>query len=418
MAKKQTAAGRRRAAPPRDRDDDEFLDDRDDGAESPAEMDLAEFMEGVGASASFIAVYRSGKPGENDAFLENVSAPGFTEQNIRENYGPGKYRLKFKAPDARGRNVYLAQKTVVIGELRPVAGGNGGGHQVGSIEYIREENKRQFDLLIALIARPQPAQPAMDLAGIAALLTAVNGGGRGQSLTDVIAAVTQLKAAAEPKDPIAGLSATIDMVQKLRGDGTKEESWSTIVKDVLSYVVPGGPTGGRAMLPAAGAGRVSPGVPGVSPGVPGGPAGGVTHDMQPEEYEPQEPQEMTTQQWLFAQVNFIKQKAQLGKPPADWVHYVATNQEEPGNAAIIQAFRGGATFDHLCAYFPDIAANPPLRVWFQAFYDGLSNVLRGNTGGAAGNLGNSVVDATASAPGQEQPENPPAGGFAWESPRT
>jgi hypothetical protein len=74
----------------------------------------------------------------------------------------------------------------------------------------------------------------------------------------------------------------------------------------------------------------------------------------------------------------LKSKALAGKDPEGWAEHVFDNPEEPGNAAILEAMRRGATFQHLLTFDPEIGKNPILAGWFQQFYEALSTELSEN----------------------------------------
>jgi hypothetical protein len=93
------------------------------------------------------------------------------------------------------------------------------------------------------------------------------------------------------------------------------------------------------------------------------------------------------QEWVTAQLQFLKMKARAGKDPAIWVDYTLDNAEEPGNAAILEAMRRGATFQHLLTFDAEISKDPILAGWFQNFYEDLHAALNEDldTHGTGGN---------------------------------
>ena len=356
-AKRKKAAARETSAPALEHDDDfgdevgadieEFFTDQDEGA--------------------IVMVYKIGKPGERDGFLDTLSISALRspscQQVIRDTYGAGNFRLKMKAPDTRGIMRWSGSKTITIAE-KPGGSGpavNGRPHSIE--DFFREEAHKTQQILLAMIANNKPQQ--MDLAGLAALLTAVNGGGGKQTdLAAVVSAFTMLKQSAEPGNGLAQVKDVLEIARSISGGGSApageetDTSWPGIIKGVL------GAFSGAAS--AAQPGRRMIAAPAVG-GQPNG--GGQDDDEQPSEEE-------MFQQFLAGQLNFLKSKAAANKPVEWWIQYTLENADEVGNHALFTALKGGATFDHLLQFDPEIASNPALRVWFQKFYDGLKGSLQ------------------------------------------
>jgi hypothetical protein len=325
------------------------------------ESDIESFFNSH-SQESVVAVYRAGKPGERDGYLDTLGIttllnPG-PEHVLATTFGAGTYRLKLKVPNQRGILQFGGSKTVTIAE-RPGAHGitNGNGHGAGTMEdYLRKESERNQNLILALIASNKPQ--AFDMTGFAQLIAAVSGGNKNSDLGAIVSAFTSLKAAAEPPNTVNQIKDAIELARSLTPGGPAaapgeepEMGWGGLIKGALTAFaggVPAGPVNGRRALAA---------------GQPGPGAGDDDDD------EPNEDQYM--QQALTAQLGFMKSKALAGKAVEPWIAYTLENQDEIGNAAIMSALKQGAQFEHLLAFDPEIASNPILRVWFQKFYDGL-----------------------------------------------
>lgn len=333
---------------------------RDNETEFEEEIaaDVEEFMADQD-EAAIVMVYKIGKPGERDGFLDTLSMGAIRspscQQVVRDTWGAGSYRLKLKAPDARGVMKWAGAKTITIAE-QPKTAVNG--HTAGPTDYWREESNKQQQLILALIASQKPQ--SLDLAGLAALVGTLTGGNKQSDLAGVVAAFTALKSAAEPKDGVEQIKSALELARSINGpaapaagDGEGDTSWPGLIRGAISAFTGGmQPPQQQRQLPA---------------GAPGAPA--ADNNDEPSEEE-------MWQQWLSGQLGFLKTKAKAGKPVQDWIKYTVENPDEVGNQAIYGALKGGATFEHLLAFDPEIATNAALRVWFQQFYDGLKHSLQ------------------------------------------
>lgn len=394
----------RKKTPPAERSTSAPVDDRRDDFSEEAEAEIEEFF-AAHSQESVVAVYRVGKPGERDGYIETLSIstlmnPG-PEPVISKAYGAGNYKLKLKSPNQRGVLQYAGSKTITIAERpgapAPTNGHNGGGAFTME-QFLLQQMAKSEQTTLALIQNMKPQ--ALDLQGLAALLVAITGGNNKQSdIGSLVTAFTQLKASAEPPNTVEQIKSAIELARSLTpgapGAGPEAETdtgWGGVIKGALSAfagMTGGGPAGGRQALP------------------PGGGPGGPDHDDE------EEPGANDMQQYLAAQLGYLKTKATAGKPVEQWIEYTLSNQEDAGNAALMAALRGGATFAHLEAFDPEIAQNPVLRVWFQKFYDGLK---RGplSTGASVPWIGRDITNpannAGAGTEGQPNPGSAPAGG--------
>lgn len=336
--------------------------DTDDDFSEEVGADIEEFFADQDDGA-IVMVYKIGKPGERDGFLDTMSISTLRnpscQQVIRDTYGAGNFKLKMKAPDMRGIMRYSGSKTITIAEIPGRAGaGTGNGRPQGVEDYFREEAAKTQQLLLAMIASNKPQQ--LDFAGIAALLAAMNGGGKQTDLAAVVQAFTMLKSSAEPNQ-LGAVKDVLEIAKSISGNHNApaggddlDTSWGGIIKGVLS-----------AFGGAAAAGNQRRALP---------PAPGQT--QPPDEDNDEQPgEEEMFQQFLGGQLQFLKTKAMSNKPVEFWIKYTIDNADEAGNQAIWAALKGGATFENLLQFDPDIASKPALRVWFQQFYDGLKRSL-------------------------------------------
>jgi hypothetical protein len=166
-----------------------------------------------------------------------------------------------------------------------------------------------------------------------------------------------------------------------------EENMFTVVKhlgqqaiDTFSGRVNGGaPPTVRALPPGA---QVAPPVRSIAPSSGAiVPSNGTT--VPPGGTQPGQAQQ-NFQDWIRAQLSYLKQKAIAGKGVDFWIDYTFENQEEPGCAAILAAMENGVTFDQLLQFDPEIAQNPALQVWFKTFYDEMRAEIDANLDTARG----------------------------------
>lgn len=377
-------------------------DDQDSEFDQETVTDIEQFLSGQ-SEQSTVTIYRVGKAGERDGFLDIMSATGMQtpgpEQVLRDNYGAGHYRLKLKAPNKAGVLKYAGMKTITIADRPAGAAGNGNGASHGTDGYLRDELSRQHNLVLAMIASNKPQ--GVDFAGLAALITALSGGNNKQSdLGAVVQAFTMLKASAEPGNGLAQVKDVLEIAKSISGGGAApaggdepDTSWSGIIKGVL------GAFGG-----AAAAQQPQRMIPARTPG-PAQPAGAGDDDEQPGDEE-------MFQQILGGQLAFLKTKVRSNKPVEWWIQYAIDNAEETGMQVLFTALRGGATFEHLLQFDPTIASDPVVRVWFQKFYDGLKGSLQPPAviPWIVGNNANPAGNAVPGTDRQPQPGDPPSGG--------
>ena len=374
------------AAPPAEHDED---------FDQEAAEDIEQILSGAGDQA-IASIYRVGKPGERDGFIATVSTaallnPG-PEQFLQDNYGAGSYRLKLKAPNKGGVLKYAGMKTLTIAE-KPGAGTNGNGRPHTIEEFLLQQANDNKQMMLTLLAAMKPQQ--LDLAGLGTLISSLTGGNKQSDLGAVVAAFTALKQSAEPTNPLTGVKDVLEIAKSISGapaagDGGDGDGWLGLIRGGLQALGGGGKP--RRMIG------------------PGGPdpngAGGDGGDDE------EENEEAMFQQWLRGQLGFLKSKAATNKPVDFWIKYTIDNADEVGNQAIFAALKGGATFDALLAFDPEIATNPNLRLWFQQFYDGLKRSLSpaATIPWIVGNTPNSPGNAAAGDDRQQQTGNPAGGG--------
>jgi hypothetical protein len=301
------------------------------------ERELEDFEE-LDQVSAHVMVYRCGRPGEQDAFVDTIPAAGITPTLIRDSYGPGKYRLRCKGPGKK----YLGQKTIVVGELRINAPGSPLPQQAGVpsvIDAIRDENRRQSELIQTLIATQKP--PSFDFAGMAAILTALKPAGNGHG------------PASSPEATLEVFFKGFELARKMEPAPAAADNgeWKTMLTSVAKEVLPG-------ILAMGGGGGAPPRPPQLPPAQPAQPAV-RTEPMK------------TEIQMIIAQV---KEKCLAQVPPDLYIGLVQAYASEPNVQRLI-AFVYANEFDNILTIDPSLA-NEPFRSYFRSLYDGLRQLFK------------------------------------------
>jgi len=336
--------------------------------------ELQEFLVQFGATLSKCQILKI--EGNEPQYCETVPASGLTQDMIREKWGYGKFRLRFLTTGNR------YAKTLTVNLARPVNGAAAGAvvHTGGSATgeaFLREQATMQQNLILALIAGFKPAPP-LDIGGLLAGVAAMSNKGPDAAgmLTAVITAFTALKGAASPDGglDLKKLKEVMDVVQQFTPKAPTEENLYTVAKEL-----------GNKAIETVREWKAGPPALQAAPGEQ--PAAGAPAQTT-----------MTVQEWIKAQLVFLKSKAAAGKDPEAWIDYLFDNQEEPGCSGILQAVHAGATFEQLLQFDAEISQNPTLTAWFKTVYDGIHAEFTKplDTAGESGNNRDAANDAAPS----------------------
>jgi hypothetical protein len=363
-------------APKQQPPDDPFADER----LINSEIDIEEFLDEWGPGTAVVEIFRMKQDGSRPHITRcsidvlKADLYGF----LREHCGPGKFLLQFK--DAQRR---IRKNLVVDVEAEK-------GAPVGATV----NNDFQQQMILALIAAQKPAPPVdigAILAGMGAMMTALKptapAADPSQMLQSITTTFATLKSAAGEEGGIQKALNLINAAKDLVPGGAEksDDSWLGVAKDVTRTVV-------EVLRPKPNENGFVEHTPAALPAVPPGamPTARVYNDVAPgvadaAPGQPKNPEEIL-KEWIGAQLAFLKTKARAGKDPEFWVEYTLENAEEPGNAAILEAMRRGATFQHLLTFDPEIGKDPVLSGWFQRFYEELHAALNEDldTGGPGG----------------------------------
>ena len=351
--------------------------------------ELSEFIGQFAGSISKCQIIRQLGTGETQ-YCETVSPSGLTQDQIRDAWGPGRFRLKFLGAGNR----YVRTITVNIA-ARPAGAAIGLVPQTTNQEshFLREQLALQQTLLMSMITAYKPLDVGSILSGMGNLIKGSNNAppvDPTAMLTSVIAAFTALKGSTDSNGgmDLKKFKELLEVANELlpKQNQPIEENLYTVVKELGHKVV----DTVKAYQPQ----RVEltetprPQLTAQQQHAPE-PAAAAVAEGKPQ---------VGRSEWMRAQLSFLKQKAGQGKGAAAWVDYILDNQEEPGCDAICSAIEDGATFEHLLQFDPEIAENPQLKVWFKVLYDGLHAEILGDENLDSTRRGGDAPDPSGNAP--------------------
>jgi hypothetical protein len=317
-------------------------------------------------------------------------------EGIRARFGPGKYLVRFRAANG----TYRGSKTIKVAADSPngTPGGTPGSTPVFS------DHQFMRDILVAMIAKqtPAPPPPPLDLAGLAAILSALRPApapDAASMLTAVVTAVGQLKPS-EITNPFTTAKSIIELGMSIKGDGgDKEDNIYGVIRDVGKEVIsriqlpPAGPIPAETMVSAA----PSPVPAQLEPVV------------NPAEAAPVNTADPTVVANLIRKaIGELKIQASKGQDVELVLDWIFGNQEVSHWAVIIGVVRQGATFENLLQFDPAIAGVPELATWFKMLYDGISAEIFQpvDSGGQSRDVANPASNGSSSQAGQPESGNP------------
>jgi hypothetical protein len=383
-------------------------------SEITAEFEYQDYVSTLGDTNVTVTIHRFPKFGNVLEWCENASLDRAQLETIRENHGPGKYKLTFRGPTG-----FMGSKMICIAPEYDKNGTNGtkpAANAGAGSDFIREQLVMQQNLMMALMSSMKGPDIGAMMAGLAAMMTALKPAGDN---------------GAKPVDPLAMFQAILGMYQNLKPKEEKSEldrlrDTAAVIKEFSGEGKAGGIESGWDALATVGKeaiDKLSPILTGVRPPAPVT----ITPVKPPVAVLPapqmnaapgvpgQQPAPNTgpnLQQWLIAQLAFFKTKAQAGKDPGFWIDYIFENAEEPGCQAVLYAIRQGATLENLLSFDPEIAQNPQLTLWFREVYLGIRSELPANvdSGREGGDAGDSQRDGAIGSPGLPATVSPPVSG--------
>lgn len=376
-----------------------------------SESQYMDFLEELGPDNIVCTISRYPKSGKDMEWCDDVPISDATLQNIRDHYGPGKYRLIFR----EGR-LFRGQKTIKISDVyRPAVvtpSANGDGDK-----FYRE-------MILAMIAAQRPPDMGALLTGLGAIMAGMKPTSNGDSPSALLTAVTGVFQTLKGKDesPTEKLRETMALINEFKDDKPAGgDNLYSVAKELGEKVIDAfsGPRSPamRSPQPQAARPAIPPGAVPVSAlpaAADAGPAAAASAD------EREQQMQKTFIEWIRVQLAFLKDKAKAGKDVEFWIAYIFENEEEPGCQAIIQAVERGATFEQLLTFDSEIASDPVLRAWFARFYEEVKSGLQEDMDSSrpGGNVPDTPVDEGDGAKGQSVPTSETPGGKPRKSARS
>lgn len=210
----------------------EALDKEEGGALSQA----VEQLRAIGGTKA--DVFRV-LPVDRAGFCRSYSASVFSAERIATDYGPGRYRVKFKGPDEKYLKGGTLPLEIAEGLNPPTASGTGGSGVQDLLALMKEERQREKE------ERERKKGEWLEWAKLLApilgpKLLDVFGGAKGPSLPELIRAVKDMK---DLQAPQADLNTQFQQVvgilqgaKDLVGDdgGKTGSTWVDLLRDFLS----------------------------------------------------------------------------------------------------------------------------------------------------------------------------------------
>lgn len=371
-------------------------------SEVSAEIEYQDYVSSLDNGNVTVTIHRHPKLGNILEWCENASIERAGLETIRENHGPGKYKLSFRGPTG-----FMGSKNICIAPEYDKNGTNGSKPQAGANgDFMREQMAMQQNMMLALVTSMKGPDMGALMAGLAAMMTALRPADTTKpvdplAMFNSILSTYQGLKPKEEKSELDRLRETAAVIKEFSGDGKAggiETGWdalATVGKEAIEKFSPivGGMMG---VKPPAVATVMTPRAPAPLPVPQLRSADVPVTPVNPDD---------DLQKWLAAQIGFFKTKAQAGKDPGFWVDYIFENAEEPGCQAILYAVRQGATLENLLSFDPEIAQNPQLTLWFREVYTSVrSEVLRDmDSGGEGGDTGDVKPNGGIGAPGLPAP---------------
>lgn len=393
---------------PRKKPIDEFIEQPSE-AELSAEIEYQDFLSTLGDGNVAVTIHRFPKFGNVMEWCGNPPLQDATLEAIKENHGPGKYKLSFRGPTG-----FLGSKVVCIaGDFKDTKTTGGNSHLTAET-FMQQQLVMQQNLMAALMTGMKAPDVGGMMAGLAAVMTAMKPAENGTKPVDPLAmfqsilTMYQSLRPKEEKSELDRLRDTAAVIKEFSSDSKGIDGpWDAVAsvgKDVVEKLAPvltgmagakmPAPNGSAAPGRPAGAAVTSGALPpSTADGVPAGTA------LNPDE---------NLRQWIATQIAFLKQKALAGKDPGFWIDYIFENAEEPGCQAMLYAIRQGATFEHLLAFDAEIGQNPMLTSWFREVFNGVQSGLQADVDsrGESRDTGDTPPNGSAGPAGHNPAGNP------------
>lgn len=358
--------------PPKSKPATPWVNPFDAFTQTKSESEVQDFLDTLDASETTAELYRYKDNGTRPQ-LGMVALSLFKEDTygyLRDNYGSGRYAIRFKDRDRR----YLSGGIILEVEGPPVT---------QAVNTPQPVSNSQSDLLQMMQMQNQQMNQ---------MLLALIGSNRGPDIGSLLTGLAAL--APRGPDPVAMFTALVTGLGTMKGnDGGKTDFIEAIKvakelvsgsspetsSDTDSYLAVGGKLLDTIQTVLANRPKpvvqvqeqrrsleeiTNPNLQQVDSFIP----------LPPGSVEPA-PEKPTTEElmlrWLQVALDNLKVKAKAGKDPIFWCDYVDENQDEEWCRAVKMAVTSGYTLEHLKTFDSEIASSPILLDWFGQFYEGL-----------------------------------------------
>ena len=211
--------------------DDEEMEELDELEGGELSRSIEELRANNGVQ---VEVYRL-LPAPERGFCANYPVAAFTQEKISEEWGPGKYRIRYKGDDNRylkgGGTLEIASRPRQPGN--PAAAAASGVQDVLAIMKAEREKEKSNYWEIARLLLPLIAPKLLDLLG----------GQKGPSLTELMAVINGAKEFHRPEpqaslaDQFEQFAQMMDLAQKMSGGkDSNGATWVDLIRDGINKV--------------------------------------------------------------------------------------------------------------------------------------------------------------------------------------
>lgn len=326
---------------------------------------LRALTEVEGAQDARWQVYRL-LPAEKAGFLMEIPTAQLSQAYIAKMCGPGKYRVR--GIDQRGR--YIGHRTFQIAELLQGAAAPSNPYApnvdliLSSISQQKQQLRDDIKFWASILA---PTLPLL----IAWIQSRPKG--QGNSLTDLIGAVSGLKALSDPADPLKQIGQIRDLIGAVKDLAPEApatgSTWVDLVRDLGTQLAPLAVNvlGARAQ---AGTIPDGSGVPGPRPPPLGPtPSGPGTIPNGTQQGDPM----FALMNWLRPQLQMLIGKAAKNSDPELYAELVADNVPPNLPPEQIESFLRRPDWWQLLVQFSPAAS--PYQGWFTQLRDALLRMI-------------------------------------------
>lgn len=330
-------------------------------------QDLQEFVSGLQTDVLRIKIYRLERAGE--VWLDTISRDEFSEEDTREHYGPGSYKVK----TLRSNGTWGPSVVFRVGAGRNSPPGTAVVSFAGGSSSAVDEVKKQLEL-----------QAARNHEIHLKMLESLGKGGGGGSISEIIAAVVALKGATTPPDSTASLLdnvkkfAEISEIFKSGGEKADETPFG-MLKSLLPAFLGAGKGAPPVNFPGADGGE-SAAFAAARPAIPRPPAPAAMEALPKPEADP-----------MAAVIEELAMKAVRGRDPelyADYC-YELSEDKHPGPLEVLKMCLVSDAPTWFATLKEKYKLPDGVQAWFESFHSRIREIENDQTiQSAAGSGGN------------------------------